>query len=124
MRQLNFQPSWKASVTVVELRGLGWLGVGRIRDFGFPPIHLPPARKYHPRHSSHGIGKRGSRSDLQYTGGKNNQGVTPPIGWLENYWKGKYYGITEAPKLSLLKPVEMARVPLNDGSKADTAWLW
>jgi hypothetical protein len=24
--------------------------------------------------------------------------VTPPIGWLEDYWMGRYYGFIEAPK--------------------------
>ncbi len=42
--------------------------------------------------------KWGSRSALQYDGGENSQGVTPPIGWLEDYWMGRYYGFIEAPK--------------------------
>ena len=40
--------------------------------------------------------KWGSRSALQYDGGENSQGVTPPIGWLEDYWMGIYYGFIEA----------------------------
>ncbi|NOS71873.1 MAG: hypothetical protein HOP33_18325 [Verrucomicrobia bacterium] len=42
--------------------------------------------------------KWGSRSALQYDGGENSHGVTPPIGWLEDYWMGRYYGFIEAPK--------------------------
>ena len=42
--------------------------------------------------------KWGSRSSLQYAGGENSHGVTPPIGWLEDYWMGRYYGFIEAPK--------------------------
>jgi hypothetical protein len=42
--------------------------------------------------------KWGSRSALQYDGGENSHGVTPPIGWLEDYWMGRYYGIIEAAK--------------------------
>lgn len=42
--------------------------------------------------------KWGSRSSLQYDGGENSHGVTPPIGWLEDYWMGRYYGFIEAPK--------------------------
>lgn len=66
---------------------------------------LAPQRDYVP----HGGGTRaispreseskwGSRSALQYDGGENSQGVTPPIGWLEDYWLGRYYGFIEAPK--------------------------
>jgi len=40
----------------------------------------------------------GSRSALEYDGGENGHGVTPPIGWLEDYWMGRYYGFIEAPK--------------------------
>ena len=40
----------------------------------------------------------GSRSALNYDGGENSHGVTPPIGWLEDYWMGRYYGFIEAPK--------------------------
>jgi hypothetical protein len=42
--------------------------------------------------------KWGSRSALQYDGGEDSKGVTPPIGWLEDYWMGRYYGFIEAPK--------------------------
>ncbi len=42
--------------------------------------------------------KWGSRSALQYDGGEGGHGVTPPIGWLEDYWMGRYYGFIEAPK--------------------------
>lgn len=42
--------------------------------------------------------KRGSRSLLQYDGGENCRGVTPPIGWLKDYWMGRYYGFIAAPK--------------------------
>lgn len=42
--------------------------------------------------------KWGSRSALQYDGGENSHAVTPPIGWLEDYWMGRYYGFIEAPK--------------------------
>src|SRR5215510_16257363 len=41
--------------------------------------------------------KWGSRSALQYDGGEDSKGVTPPIGWLEDYWMGRYYGFIQAP---------------------------
>ena len=40
----------------------------------------------------------GSRVALEYDGGEGGRGVTPPIGWLEDYWMGRYYGFIEAPK--------------------------
>ena len=41
--------------------------------------------------------KWGSRHALQYDGGEGSHGVTPPIGWLADYWMGRYYGFIEAP---------------------------
>jgi hypothetical protein len=38
------------------------------------------------------------RSALQYDGGADGRTVTPPTGWLEDYWMGRYYGFIEAPK--------------------------
>ncbi len=40
----------------------------------------------------------GSRSAIQYDGGDNGHAMTPPIGWLEDYWMGRYYGFIAAPK--------------------------
>ncbi len=42
--------------------------------------------------------KWGDRNPLQYDGGENGKSVTPPLGWLEDYWMGRYYGFIEAPK--------------------------
>ena len=39
----------------------------------------------------------GSRLAIQLDGG-GGRSVTPPIGWLEDYWMGRYYGFIEAPK--------------------------
>ena len=44
--------------------------------------------------------KWGSRSSIEYDGNGGGKGVTPPIGWLEDYWMGRYYGFIEAPKTS------------------------
>lgn len=38
----------------------------------------------------------GSRPSIEYDGG-GGRGMTPPIGWLEDYWMGRYYGFIEAP---------------------------
>lgn len=40
----------------------------------------------------------GSRSALEYDGGSGGRVMTPPIGWLEDYWMGRYYGFIKAPK--------------------------
>lgn len=40
----------------------------------------------------------GSRSAIQYDGGDNGHVMTPPIGWLEDYWMGRYYGFIAPPK--------------------------
>lgn len=42
--------------------------------------------------------KGGSRSALEYDGRRGGRTVTPPTGWLEDYWMGRYYGFIEAPK--------------------------
>jgi len=42
-----------------------------------------------------------SRSALVYDGGDGGRGITPPIGWLEDYWLGRYYGFIEAPKTNV-----------------------
>jgi len=56
----------------------------------------------------------GSRSALPYDGGAGGRVVTPPIGWLEDYWMGRYYGFIEAPKtpepaLTAVPPRQTAR---------------
>lgn len=40
----------------------------------------------------------GSRSSIEYDGGGGGRVVVPPVGWLEDYWMGRYYGFIEAPK--------------------------
>lgn len=40
----------------------------------------------------------GARTALRYDGGGGGRAVTPPVGWLEDYWMGRYYGMIEAPK--------------------------
>lgn len=42
--------------------------------------------------------KWGSRLATQLDGGGGGRSITPPIGWLEDYWMGRYYGFIEAPK--------------------------
>jgi hypothetical protein len=51
----------------------------------------------------------GDRSPLEYDGGNGGRTVAPPVGWLEDYWMGRYYGFieppkTQDPKLTSLEP--------------------
>ena len=41
-----------------------------------------------------------SRPALVYDGGSGGHVMTPPVGWLEDYWMGRYFGFIEAPKTS------------------------
>ena len=50
-------------------------------------------RAISPRESGASLG---SRSALNYDGGADGKTVTPPIGWLEDYWMGRYYGFISA----------------------------
>ena len=38
----------------------------------------------------------GSRSSIEYDGGSGGT-ATPPVGWLEDYWMGRFFGMIEAP---------------------------
>lgn len=39
----------------------------------------------------------GSRSAIAYDGGGGGRVITPAVGWLEDYWMGRYYGQIAAP---------------------------
>jgi hypothetical protein len=39
----------------------------------------------------------GSRSAIRPDGGRGGRTATPPVGWLEDYWMGRYYGMIQAP---------------------------
>lgn len=41
----------------------------------------------------------GSRSAIEHDGGSGRT-ATPPVGWLEDYWMGRYYGMIAAPLAS------------------------
>lgn len=38
----------------------------------------------------------GARNSIEYDGGENSQAVTPPTGWLLDYWMGRYFGFISA----------------------------
>lgn len=39
----------------------------------------------------------GSRSALGYDGGSNGRTATPPVGWIEDYWMGRFFGMIAPP---------------------------
>jgi hypothetical protein len=38
----------------------------------------------------------GSRPAIEYDGGRGGRIITPPVGWLEDYWMGRFYGMITA----------------------------
>jgi hypothetical protein len=56
--------------------------------------------------------------------------VTPPIGWLEDYWMGRYYGFIEppmeqTPELTTVPPRMLARngaAPYDGPPRPTAAW--
>ncbi len=57
----------------------------------------------------------GSRSALRYDGGSGGRVMTPPIGWLEDYWMGRYYGFIEAPRA---QDAVLTSVPRRSGAQS------
>jgi hypothetical protein len=54
----------------------------------------------------------GSRSSIHYDGGSGGSTITPPAGWLEDYWMGRYYGMIAAPTTT---DAELLTVPKSEG---------
>ncbi|MBI1320290.1 MAG: hypothetical protein GC168_15290 [Candidatus Hydrogenedens sp.] len=52
----------------------------------------------------------GSRTALEYNGGGGGGSITPAIGWLEDYWMGRYYGFITEPQTKDHKLLE-AEIP-------------
>ena len=60
----------------------------------------------------------GSRSALGYDGGSGGRTVTPPIGWLEDYWMGRYFGMIKAPETTDARLTSLEqRPPVQRGAK-------
>jgi hypothetical protein len=62
------------------------------------PIYTIGTRAISPREKE---AQWGSRTSVAIDGGQASRGVTPAIGWLEDYWMGRYYGF-------ILPPTERA----------------
>jgi hypothetical protein len=59
----------------------------------------------------------GSRSALRYDGGHSSRSVTAPIGWLEDYWMGRYFGLIKAPTTTDAKLISLEqRPPIRQGA--------
>lgn len=54
----------------------------------------------------------GSRSALEYDGGSSGKVVTPPVGWLEDYWMGRYFGMIKAPETKDPNLISLKQRPL------------
>ena len=39
----------------------------------------------------------GSRSAIAYDAFRGGRVITPPVGWLEDYWMGRFYGMIAPP---------------------------
>ena len=75
-------------------------------NYRFRNMHRDDLKYPEPGYTPYGGGTRalsprestamwGSRSAIHYNGGGG--GITPAVGWLEDYWMGRYYGFIEAP---------------------------
>ena len=83
-------------------------------DLGPEPGYVPYAlgtRAISPRESK---AMWGSRSAINYDGGSNSRGIEPPVGWLEDYWMGRYYGIIEAPTTKDRDAINIERRPMRN----------
>ncbi len=60
----------------------------------------------------------GSQPALHYDGGDGGQSVTPPIGWLQGYWMGRYFGFINAPQET---DPALISVPPSSGEKHGAA---
>jgi hypothetical protein len=62
----------------------------------------------------------GARNSLEYDGGEGGKAVTPPTGWLLDYWMGRYYGFIEAPTATNLAFTKIS--PRVEGPKGATPY--
>jgi hypothetical protein len=60
----------------------------------------------------------GSRSSIEYDGGRGGRGITPPVGWLEDYWMGRYYGMIAAPVDGAASETNIAAIPIEPAGAA------
>jgi len=68
------------------------------------------ARAISPRETD---AKWGDRWPFDADSSENGRGVTPPVGWLEDYWMGRYYGLIEPPSST---QVSMPSIPVGAAS--------
>jgi len=81
-------------------------------DLGPEPGYVPyqgGTRAMSPRETQ---AKWGSRSALGYDGGSNGRVATAPVGWLEDYWMGRYFGIIKAPETKDARVISLKKRPL------------
>jgi len=54
----------------------------------------------------------GSRSAIVLDGGSGGRGVTPPAGWLEDYWMGRCFGLIQPPSTKDRKLLDPDGLPM------------
>jgi len=85
-------------------------------------LHRDDLRYPEPGYPAYGGGTRGlsprettsmwgSRSAIQYNGGDAGRGITPAIGWIEDYWMGRYHGFIAPPETKDKALLEAVVVP-------------
>ena len=85
-------------------------------DLGPEPGYIPyqgVTRAMSPRETQ---AMWGSRSALGYDGGSGGRTVTPPIGWLEDYWMGRYFGMILKPEVAEAKLLTVEKRGLSLGA--------
>ena len=66
-------------------------------DLGVEPGYTAYTRGTRAMSPREQASKWGSRFALNYDDRGNGNTVTPPAGWLEDYWMGRYYGMIQKP---------------------------
>lgn len=78
-------------------------------------VYTLGTRAISPRESD---AKWGSRSAIVYDGGQSSKGVTPAVGWLEDYWMGRYYGFILPADTGDSSPISVNEAEVPSGGAA------
>ena len=60
----------------------------------------------------------GSRTGVRYDGGQGGRGATPAVGWLEDYWMGRYYGFIHPPQTTDATVLQVEDSEIRSGGAA------
>lgn len=79
------------------------------------PIYTIGTRAISPREKD---AQWGSRTSVAMDGGQASRGVTPAIGWMEDYWMGRYYGFILPPEEKAVELLEVLDGEVPEGGAA------